>query len=186
LAHAVTNYDFLQADISYVNGDSNPLDVTINGNDIKFTSTTPMVVGAGGAAGHFAGVVTVIYTVTSDKPITGLNLSASGSVSNLGDLGFTELVENWSPQGGSGTVLASTSGNVGGAGLGGSDGPFNVNAGLDFGKQVFSYKVKKTFNLLDLDVNPQNSSVQLDLIDQQAVPEPASLAALALGAGALL
>ena len=188
-AFATINYNVLEADIAYNNGDSNALNVSQNGNSITFTSVPPMGVGDGfwTGNGHAAATVTIIYTVTSDKPLTGLDLIFTGSTTNLGEVSYSELVENWSQGGGSGTVLASTSGVYKGGGFtGGADGGFTNETALDFGTSVFSYKVKKTFTLLDLDNNPAGSVATLGLVEQNAVPEPASMGALAIGALGLL
>lgn len=182
-AFANLNFNVLQADVAYNNGDTNNLTVDASGNSITFTSNPAIGVGNGFWTGnsHAAAIVTIIYTVTSDKPLTGLDLIFNGTVSGLGEVAYTELVENWSQGGGSGTVLASTSGVYKGAGFaGGTDGGFSNESFLDFGGGVFSYKVKKTFTLLDLDQNPAGSEASLGLVEQNAVPEPTSMAALAI------
>ena len=189
LASAAINYNVLQANVSYNNGDSNSLNVDINGNSITFTSIPPIGVGNGFWTGnnHAAATVTIIYTVESDKPLTGLDLIFTGSVFNLAEVSYSELIESWSPGGGSGNILASASGVYKGAGFsGGTDGGFTNETFLGFGDSVFSYKVKKTFTLLDLDQNPVGSSATLNLVEQNAVPEPTAMAALAIGGIGLL
>ena len=187
-AFATINYDVLTATVAYNNGDSNTLNVDQNGNSITFTSIPPIGVGDGfwTGNGHAAATVTIIYTVTSDKPLTGLDLIFTGSVTGAAEVNYSELVESWSPGGGSGSVLASISGTQGGSGVGGTDGGFTTENFMDFGGSVFSYKVKKTFTLLDLDNNPAGSAATLNLVEQNAVPEPASMGALAIGALGLL
>lgn len=188
-AGAAINYNVLQATIGYNNGDSNSLDVNINGDTISFSSNPAMIVGAGGEAGHLAAVITIIYTVESDKPLTGLDLMFGGQAFNRGDVSYTELVENWNANSGSGTVIASTNGDYKGSGFqGGNDDPFTNDTFLDFKGSVFSYKVKKTFTLTDLDSDPAGgtSFATIGSIDQTAVPEPATMSALAIGALGLL
>ena len=187
LVHAAINYNVLQATISYNNGDTQTLNSQVNGNAISFTNSSNMIVGNGGDAGHDAAVVTIIYTVTSDTAINGVKLDFSGVATNMGQVSFSELAENWNPNSGAGSVLASTDGAFNGSGLSnGSDNPFTNSTTLNFSAPVFSYEVKKTFTLLDLDSTPGNSSAQLNTIDQSAVPEPASIAALAIGGLGLL
>jgi hypothetical protein len=182
IATASINYNVLQATVAYNNGDTNTLDSTITGDKISFTNSSAMLVGNGGDSGHNAATVTIIYTATSDTAINGLNLDFSGVVKNLGAMTYSELVENWNANTGAGSVLASVAGNYNGAGgVNGSDDPFKNSTALNFSNSVFSYKVKKTFTLLDLDSTPANSSAQLNSVDQQPVPEPASMTALALG-----
>ncbi len=187
MAHAAINYDVLQATISYNNGDSQSLTPVINGDNISFTNNNAMTVGNGGAAGHNAAVITIIYTATSDTGINGLNLDFSGMATNMGQVSFSELVENWSPTSGAGSILASTSGSFSGSGFnGGSDNAFNSHTPMTFNAPVFSYKVKKTFTLLDFDSTPGNSSASITSINQAPVPEPASMTALAIGGLGLL
>lgn len=192
-AFADLNFNVLSATVAYNNGDTQALNVDQSGNSITFGAGNAIGVGDGFTPqGHDAATVTIIYTVSQkdNTPFTGVNgldLIFAGSAANLGEVAYSELVEHWSPTGGAGTVIASTSGVYKGGGFsGGTDGGFNNETFLDFGGTVGSFKVKKTFTLLDLDQNPANSSATLNFVEQNAVPEPASMGALAIGALGLL
>ena len=184
-AHAAINYDVLQATISYNNGDT---------YNLVAKHPTPLSIQFGGGAvgqfepaGHDAAVITIIYTVTSTQALDQLKFNVIGGAFNLGQVDYSEIVEKWSPDSGSGSILASYSGNFKGSGFaGGSDDSFNNFVTLNFTEPVFSYKVKKTFTLLDFDPVHLTSGAGITQINQTSVPEPASMTALAIGGLALL
>lgn len=189
MAAASLTYDVLNANVVFNTGETDNLTVNHVGNTIDFTAgSIPLFVGNGAftANGRAQATVTIIYTVTSTKPITGLDLIFSGQAFGKASVGYSEIVENWSQGGGSGGIITSTSGTYDGGGLGGSNTPFTNETPLSFNGGVFSYKVKKTFTLADLDTNPASSFASLNLVEQNAVPEPASMGVLAMGALGLL
>lgn len=190
MASATLNYNVLQASVVFNTGETSNLNVDTNGNSIDFTAgDIPLFIGDGAytANNRSQATITIIYTVTSDKALTGLDLIFTGQSFGMATVGYSELVENWSENGGAGSIIASTDGFYNGAGLGGSNTPFTNSTSLTFdGGPVFSYKVKKTFTLADLDSNPNASFASIGLIEQNAVPEPATMGALAMGALGLL
>jgi hypothetical protein len=130
-----------------------------------------------------SGVATIIYSVTSTVPITGIDLVLQGDVEQFGEINWTETAE-------AGTLnLGIINGfKKGSQYAGGVDGSFTQLAHLSFSQAVTSFKVKKTF---DIDIAghlpPSPSIAGVSLIEQNLtpVPEPASLLAIALGFSAI-
>jgi len=191
MAHADITYDILEAKVVFNTGESDDLTVGENGFELDFTANNiQLLVGDGAAISNDrnSATVTIIYTAVSDVEITGLELIFDGWVLGQAALGYTEFVENWDPNSGmSGGPLGSVAGVFTGAGLGGSDTPFVQVDFIEFNEGVFSYKVKKTFTLANLDgEDPASSLASLGKIEQNAIPEPATMAALAIGSLGLL
>lgn len=137
----------------------------------------------GDSTGFPSGTAAIIYNVTSTVAVTGIDLIFQGQVFDFGHIEFTEFAED------SIGSLGSISGSVRGASFsGGANGSYTQTMTLNFSRPVFSFKVKKTF---DMDISnqtlPSSSIASIGLIEQnmRTVPEPASMAALALGIGAI-
>lgn len=190
LASAELTYNVIEAEVVFDTGEVSALDVDTNGGEIDFSAgDLPLIVGDGAwtSSGRNSATVTIVYTVESDTLITGLELIFSGWVTGYGALGYTEYVENWDPESGvAGPELGSVEGAYFGGALGGSDTPFTNSEFIEFNEGVFSYKVKKTFTLANFDNDPASSISSLSLVEQNAVPEPATMGALAVGALGLL
>lgn len=150
---------------------------------VDFTGTAPAFK-VGGSTQFGSGVGTIIYTVTTQTPIMGLDMLIQGDVELWGKVNWTETVE-------AGTdILGIMNGtDRGSAYSGGVDGAFTEVKHLDFSRAVTSFKVKKTFDL-DIAANrpPSDSLATVNLIEQNLdpVPEPVSIIGLAMGALALV
>src|SRR5678815_3997433 len=89
-----------------------------------------------------SGVGTIIYNVTSQLPIIGIDMLIQGDVQQWGEVNWTETAEFGNIN------LGSISGSKKGSMYtGGSDGAFTQTAHLSFSQAVFSFKVKKTFDI---------------------------------------
>jgi hypothetical protein len=188
MAQAAISYNIIEAKVVFNTGESDDLTVSENGNELDFSAgDIALLVGDGAATSNDrnAAVVTIVYTAVSDEEITGLELIFSGWAVGQAGVGYSEYVEGWNGEMATGE-LGQVSGTQWGAGMGGSDDPFVVTDFIEFEEGVFSYKVKKTFTLANLDSNPESSFASLGLIEQNAVPEPATMGALAVGALGLL
>lgn len=150
---------------------------------VDFTATAPSFE-VGDSTTFGSGVGTIIYTVTTNIPIIGIDLTLQGNVQQWGQVNWTETAETGNVN------LGSINGSWKGSSYsGGIDGAFTQTAHLTFSQAVQSFKVKKTF-AIDIGANrpPSQSVAQVSLIEQNMdpVPEPASLIGLALGASALI
>ncbi|HVT12536.1 MAG TPA: PEP-CTERM sorting domain-containing protein [Fimbriimonadaceae bacterium] len=150
---------------------------------VDFTPTAPAFK-VGDSTQFGSGVATIIYTVTTQTPISGIDMILQGDVALWGRVNWTEVVE-------SGTdILGSMNGtDFGSSYSGGVDGAFTQIRHLDFTHAVTSFKVKKTIDL-DIAANrpPSDSVAEVNLVEQNLdpVPEPLSVLGLGLGVAALI
>lgn len=137
----------------------------------------------GDSTGFSSGVATIIYSVTSVAPVTGIDLVLQGDVELFGEINWTETAEVGT------TNLGIINGAKKGSSIGGVDGAFTQLAHLQFSQAVTSFKVKKTF---DMDISgqtiPSPSIAGIGLIEQNmtTVPEPTTIVGIGLGISALL
>jgi hypothetical protein len=162
---------------------TNPLpQVTFN---TAIGNPNPILVGDGTnfTNGTFTGVYAVNDASNSKSALTGFNFVVSGFVQGTGRIvWFKKVVDRNTSD-----VLFSASGVfLGGAYAGGSDGAFSVNTFIPLSRPSSNFTVFETF-LLDIAGAgaPGIDTAALLDVEQDWVPEPASLIALATGLGAL-
>lgn len=176
-AHANLSYSNIDATITFEDSSTSNLTVLQHNNGLDiFAGNMPMYVASVNSA-HTSATVTISYDATSTTPINEVDLMFSGMTLGLGTIGYSESVFDTSHN-----LLSTTSGTISG------NNAFIQNDPLTF-NGVDAFHVEKTFTL-NLTGNqpgiPQASLASLGIIQQNAVPEPASLGALAMGAMGLL
>jgi hypothetical protein len=177
-AHASLSYSNIDANITFEDSSTSNLSVIQGSNSLDiFASDTPMAVGAG--TGHTSAVVTVSYDATSTKLLNQMDLLFTGFAQGNGEISFDEKVFD-----SQNNLLADVSGTKG------AGDPFLEDDVMKFSSSTDSIHVEKTFTL-DLLANQPGiavtpSAASMGLIEQNAVPEPASMAALAIGGLGLL
>ncbi|HWP30912.1 MAG TPA: PEP-CTERM sorting domain-containing protein [Fimbriimonadales bacterium] len=180
-------YDVLESHASFIPQYDEDIPWEVDGfcdSQINFyAGKVPVTVGDN--TGFSAATVTILYEVDSSAcyPVSDLIMVLTGGVWDKGRIFWNEVVEDLS-----GNVLASADGQILGGGYdGGQDGPFTLVETLHFDHPVEAYKVKKSFFLdIDGDTLPTPSIASLGHIEQNAVPEPATITALSCGIIALL
>jgi hypothetical protein len=173
-SNAAINYNNIVATVTYDGGTAENLTVIQDGNSITFMPPPMMLVSSIGP--HSSAVIDISYDVQTDVAINGINLIFTGLTMGDGQVGYSETVKN-----NIGGVIASTGNLIFNAG------PFVHEELLGFGS-VMEYSVEKQFTLslglenVDLNgVTPIYSAASIGLIEQNAVPEPATLGAVGVG-----
>jgi hypothetical protein len=183
-ANANIAYNILVAKITFNTGEVSDLTVTEGGPGNRFLDFTagnlPMLIGDGVLPRNGA-TIDIIYEVSSSFLVPRIDLVVSGWALNYGAVSWTEYIEDMA-----GNPLGQVSGQRYGALLGGSNDPFTSFQSIVLNRPVDAYKVKKSFFLANFDTNPTNSLASVGFIEQNAVPEPATMAALAFAGVGLL
>ncbi len=158
---------------------SNPLpQVTF----LTSASSPPIFVGDG--TGFTNGGFTGVYQITPQTPttpaLTGFTFVISGAVVGNAQIAWVKkVVDNTTSN-----ILYLQSGVINGSGFGGSDGPFTLVLPSTLSTPSNNVTVYETFALFT-DGRP-TSLAALTFIEQDWVPEPASMLVLATGLGGLL
>ncbi|MCL6532275.1 MAG: PEP-CTERM sorting domain-containing protein [Armatimonadetes bacterium] len=144
----------------------------------------PILVGNGTSFtnGTFTGIYTITDPTNTKGMLTGFNFVVSGFVWEFGQIIWFKKVVDMNTS----EVLYTGSGVFSGSSWGGTDGAFTVNIPVTLSSPSNSLMVFEVFILhIDGAQAPGTSTASLQLVEQDWVPEPASLLALAVGLGGL-
>jgi hypothetical protein len=152
-------------------------------NFLTTQGNPPILVGDG--TSFTGGTYTAAYTITSTKaPLIGFNFVVQGFVFDLGQIIWTKKVVDLNTS----QVLYNGSGVFSGAGYaGGSNGNVGISAFVPLARPSANVQVIETFIVhIDGARAPGSSTASLLLVEQDWVPEPASMLALSAGLTGLL
>ncbi len=137
-------------------------------------SNPPLTVGDG--TGFTDATFNAVYNL-SGKGLNGFQFVVSGFVWGMGQVSFEKTVTDRA-----GNVLYSASYSFAGSGMGGTDGIFTLNVFVPLGGFFTVLNVSESYTLtLNGAPAPSTHTASLLLVEQDWVPEPASLLALGVG-----
>jgi len=139
---------------------------------------------AGDGTNFTGGTYTAAYTITGGPQLTGFNFVVSGYVYELGQIIWTKKVVDINTS----QILYNGSGVFSGSGYqGGSDGNVNFSSFIPLARPSANVQVIETFIVhIDGAPAPGTSIASLLQVEQDWVPEPASMLALSAGLTGLL
>ncbi|GIV09269.1 MAG: hypothetical protein KatS3mg019_1360 [Fimbriimonadales bacterium] len=182
----------VQTNVPFIINTSGPL----NSPATVFVSTLPQItfqtasgnpypILTGNGSSFTGGTYTAAYTITSTKsPLIGFNFVLQGFVFELGQIIWTKKVVDLNTS----RVLYNGSGVFSGSGYsGGSDGSVGFSQYISLAAPSSNMQVIETFVVhIDGAPAPGTSTASLLLVEQDWVPEPASMLALSAGLAGLL
>lgn len=149
------------------------------------TAGNPAPILVGDGTSYTNGTFTGVYEVKNmgGGALTGFNFVLSGFVFDLGQIIFFKKVVDYNTS----EVLFTGSWTWSGSGYGGPNGPVSLNQSYTLSSPSSHFLVFEVAILhIDGAPAPGTSTASLLLVEQDWVPEPASLIALATGLGALV
>ena len=139
----------------------------------------PILVGDGTTFtnGTFSATYSIAPNPGPAGQLTGFNFIVAGFVQGRAQINWQKKVVRNSDN----AILYEDSGTISGAGFGGSDGSFSQNIAVTLSQPANDVTVYENFVLFITGSAPGTDTASLLLVEQDWVPEPASL--IALGAG---